>query len=74
MKLKVIKSDSVVNDTFIEFEQDGVTYSAKVSIGEWGVEVDWFKGDSFIDEELLPEALQELGESDLVSILESHAN
>ena len=52
---------------------NGNTFTAKVFIGEWGVDVDWFIGEDFIaiDDrwKVLPTELFDLEDSDWEEIL-----
>jgi hypothetical protein len=52
---------------------NGNVYTAKVFIGEWGVDVDWFIGEDFIaiDDrwKVLPTDLYNLDDSDWEEIL-----
>ena len=73
MVSKVLKSEVSATDHVVEFPMNGNTYTAKVFIGEWGVDVDWFIGEDFISIndrwKVLPTELYDLDESDWEEIL-----
>jgi hypothetical protein len=73
MVANVISSQTSSTDHVIEFPMNGNTYTAKVFIGKWGVDVDWFIGEDFIaiDDrwKVLPTDLYNLDDSDWEEIL-----
>jgi len=73
MVANVISSETSSSTHVIEFTMNGNTYTAKVFIGEWGVDVDWFIGEDFIaiDDrwKVLPTELYDLDDSDWEEIL-----
>jgi hypothetical protein len=73
MVANVISSQTSSTDHVIEFPMNGNVYTAKVFIGEWGVDVDWFIGEDFIaiDDrwKVLPTELFDLEDSDWEEIL-----
>lgn len=73
MVANVISSETSSSTHVIEFPMNGNTFTAKVFIGEWGVDVDWFIGEDFIaiDDrwKVLPTELNDLEDSDWEEIL-----
>jgi hypothetical protein len=73
MVANVISSQTSSTDHVIEFPMNGNVYTAKVFIGKWGVDVDWFIGEDFIaiDDrwKVLPTDLYNLDDSDWEEIL-----
>jgi hypothetical protein len=73
MVANVISSETSASTHVIEFPMNGNTFTAKVFIGEWGVDVDWFIGEDFIaiDDrwKVLPTELYDLEDSDWEEIL-----
>ena len=73
MVANVISSETSSSTHVIEFPMNGNTFTAKVFIGEWGVDVDWFIGEDFIaiDDrwKFLPTELFDLDDSDWEEIL-----
>jgi len=73
MVANVISSQTSATDHVIEFSMNGNVYTAKVFIGKWGVDVDWFIGEDFIaiDDrwKVLPTELYDLDDSDWEEIL-----
>ena len=69
----LVSSANTASEHLIEFPMNGNTYTAKVFIGEWGVDVDWFIGEDFIaiDDrwKVLPTELFNLEDSDWEEIL-----
>jgi hypothetical protein len=73
MVANVISSQTSATDHVIEFSMNGNVYTAKVFIGKWGVDVDWFIGQDFIASDdrwkVLPTDLYNLDDSDWEEIL-----
>ena len=73
MVANVISSQTSATDHVIEFPMNGNVYTAKVFIGKWGVDVDWFIGEDFIASDdrwkVLPTELFNLDDSDWEEIL-----
>jgi hypothetical protein len=73
MVANVISSQTSATDHVIEFPMNGNVYTAKVFIGKWGVDVDWFIGQDFIASDdrwkVLPTELFNLDDSDWEEIL-----
>jgi hypothetical protein len=73
MVANVINSQTSATDHVIEFPMNGNVYTAKVFIGKWGVDVDWFIGEDFIASDdrwkVLPTELFNLDDSDWEEIL-----
>jgi hypothetical protein len=73
MVANVISSQTSSTDHVIEFPMNGNVYTAKVFIGKWGVDVDWFIGEDFIASDdrwkVLPTELFNLDDSDWEEIL-----
>lgn len=73
MVANVISSETSSSTHVIEFPMNGNTFTAKVFIGKWGVDVDWFIGEDFIaiDDrwKVLPTELFDLDDSDWEEIL-----
>lgn len=73
MKVNVISSEQTASDHQVEFVIDELTYTAKVYFGKWGVDVDWFKGEQFVDlsdrDSALPAELNDLDYSDWEELL-----
>lgn len=69
----IVSSANTASEHIVEFPVDADTYTAKVFIGEWGVDVEWFKGEEFIAiddrEKILPTELYDLEDSDWEEIL-----
>jgi hypothetical protein len=73
MVANVISSQTSSTDHVVEFPMNGNIYTAKVFIGKWGVDVDWFIGEDLIaiDDrwKVLPTELYDLDDSDWEEIL-----
>ena len=73
MTPKVINTEITGTKNVIEFPMNDRVYTAKVYSGAWGVDVDWFVGQDFIEIndrwKVLPTELYDLNDDDWDEIL-----